>query len=198
MPNLAAIFASNTDATIRLGVQEGYAVLRILIVEDDPELAATLQYLIEENAYYQVVGTAADADSAIAAAEVHDPDLVLLDLHLANGSTGFMVAVRLVDLGIPALFVSGKAPNFPMRDLALGCLAKPVTADDVHCSIAIVEDILRGRETMRTKLPPNLTLYGKGLDTPEEQSGFIPSHPSLKTRIEHWIAGYHAEMRKRA
>lgn len=173
-------------------------MLRILIVEDDPNFATTLKYLIEENAYYGVVGSAIDADSAIAAAETQDPDLVLLDLHLANGSTGFMVAVRLVDLGIPALFVSGKAPTFPMRDLALGCLMKPVTADDVHHSIAIVEDILRGRETLRTKLPPNLTLYGKDDDTPVEQSGFVPSHPSLKTRIEHWIAGYHAATRKSA
>lgn len=172
-------------------------MLRILIVEDDPMLARTLKYLIEENAYYQVVGLADDAESAIVAAETHDPDLVLLDLHLAHGSTGFMVAVRLVDLGIPALFVSGKLPSFPMSDLALGCLRKPVTADDVHHSIAIVEDMLRGRETLRTKLPANLTLYSKGNDADVEQPGFIPSHVSVKTRIAHWIAGYHAGFRRR-
>jgi len=66
-------------------------VLRILIVEDDSQLAATLKYLVEDNPRYRVVATADDADSALAAAAIHDPDLVLLDLHLAHGSTGEMI-----------------------------------------------------------------------------------------------------------
>ena len=134
-------------------------MLRILIVEDDLQLAATVKYLVEDNPRYRVVAIAEDADSAIAAAEEHEPDLVLLDLHLARGTTGFSVAVRLNDLGVPCLFVSGKAPSFPMPDLALGCLMKPFTAEDVHRSLAMAEDLLRGRETLRPKMPDNLTLY---------------------------------------
>ena len=76
------------------------------------------------------------------------PTLVM-DLHLAHGSTGFSVAVRLNDLGVPCLFVSGKAPRFPMPDLAIGCLMKPFTAEDVHRSLAAAEDLLRGREAHR-------------------------------------------------
>ena len=168
-------------------------MLRILIVENDPQLAETLKYLIEENAYYCVVGIADDTESAISAAETHDPDIVLLDLQLARGCTGFMVAARLSDLDIPVLFVSGNVPNFPMRDLALGCLAKPVTAEEVHCSLAIVEDILRGRETLRRKLPANLTLYEMEGDTQSDEPGFVPSNVSLKTRLTHWVTRHHAE-----
>lgn len=169
-------------------------MLRILIVEDDSQLAVTLKYLVEDNPRYRVVGMADDADSAIAAAEEHDPDLALLDLHLARGSTGFPVAVRLNELGVPCLLVSGKAPRFPMPDLALGCLMKPFTADDVHRSLAMAEDLLRGRETLRPRLPPNLTLYEgevqAGPAEPEaEAPGYIPSRPSLRTRLEHWISG---------
>ena len=58
-------------------------------------LRETLKYLVEDNPRYRVVAIAEDAEGAIAAAEAHDPDLVLLDLHLANASTGFSVAVRL-------------------------------------------------------------------------------------------------------
>lgn len=163
-------------------------MLRILIVEDDAQLAVTLKYLIEENAYYQVIGIADDAQSAIAAAEDHDPDIVLLDLQLKRGSTGMKVAARLSDLGIPALFCTANAPNFPVTDLALGCLEKPVTADDVHCSLGIVEDILRGRETLRRKLPANLTLYDQAGQSQSDQLGFIQSKPSLKTRFEHWAS----------
>ena len=68
-------------------------MLRILIVEDDTQLATTLKYLVEDNPRYRVVATADDYEGAIAAAEAHDPDLVLLDLHLAHGSTGFSAAV---------------------------------------------------------------------------------------------------------
>jgi DNA-binding response OmpR family regulator len=165
-------------------------VLKILIVEDDTQLATTLKYLVEDNPRYRVVATADDADGATAAAEEHDPDLVLLDLHLAHGSTGFSVAVRLTDMGVPCLFVSGKAPSFPMPDIALGCLTKPFTAEDVHRSLAMAEDLLRGRETLRPKMPHNLMLYQTEEPAVPAAPGFIPSRPSLRTRLEHWISGH--------
>jgi len=166
-------------------------VLKILIVEDDSQLATTLKYLVEDNPRYRVIAIADDADNAVAAAEHHSPDLALVDLHLARGSTGFSAAARLGDQGVPCLFVSGKAPNFPMPDLALGCLMKPVTAEEVHRALNLGEDRLRGRETVRPRIPQNLQMY----ETPDEhevpEAGFIPSRPSLRTRIEHWIAGQH-------
>jgi two-component system, response regulator PdtaR len=170
-------------------VQGEAAVLKILIVEDDSQLATTLKYLVEDNPRYRVVALADDVDSAIAAAELHQPDFALVDLHLARGSTGFAVAVRLGDFDVPCLFVSGKAPSFPMPDLALGCLMKPFTADDVHRSLAMAEDLLRGRETLRPRLPANLTLYEADQPQPLAEPGYIPSRRSLKTRLEHWITG---------
>ena len=166
-------------------------MLRIMIVEDDSQLAQTLKYLVEDNPRYRVVAMAADAEGAIAAAELEDPDLVLLDLHLANGSTGFSVAVRLSGLGVPAMFVSGKAPSFPMPDLAIGCLMKPFTAEDVHRSLAMAEDMLRGRESHRPKLPHNLTLYDARDEGVVPEPGFIPSKASFRTRLEHWISAHH-------
>jgi DNA-binding response OmpR family regulator len=165
-------------------------VLKILIVEDDSQLAITLKYLVEDNPRYRVMAIAEDADSAIAAAETHQPDLVLLDLHLAHGTTGFSVAVRLNDIGVPCLFVSGKAPRFPMPDLAIGCLMKPFTAEDVHRSLAAAEDLLRGREAHRPKMPENLTLYEPTEPEVSPEPGFIPSKRSLRTRLEHWISGH--------
>ena len=163
-------------------------MLRILIVEDDAQLSATLKYLVEDNPRYRVVACAEDEASAREAAERHDPDLALVDLKLANGSTGYAVAVRLADLGIPSFFVTGRAPDFAMPELALGCLVKPFTAEDVHRSLAAAEDTMRGRETVRRKLPDNLMLW-----SPEEaiddlpSPGFIPSRRSWRTRLEHWL-----------
>jgi response regulator of citrate/malate metabolism len=163
-----------------------------LVVEDDSQLAETVKYLVEDNPRYRVVAIAEDAEGAIAAAEEHEPDLVLLDLHLARGTTGFSAAVRLSDLGVPCLFVTGKAPSFPMPDLAFGCLMKPFTAEDVHRSLAMAEDMLRGRETLRPKMPDNLTLYEpQEAEGPAVEVGYIPSKLSLRTRLEHWISGQH-------
>lgn len=167
-------------------------MLRILIVEDDRQLATTLKYLVEDNPRYQVVAIADDLDGALDAAAAHRPELALVDLRLAHGTTGFSVAVRLADEDIPVLFVTGKAPDFPMPDLALGCLMKPFTAEDVHRSLAMAEDVMRGRETFRQKTPRNLTLYSADVEEQPvmpRQPGFIPSRRSLKTRLEHWIAG---------
>ena len=164
-------------------------MLKILIVEDDAQLATTLKYLVEDNPRYRVVATADDLDGAVAAAEEHMPDLALVDLRLARGSTGFSVAVRMGDFDIPCFFITGKAPDFPMPDLALGCLMKPFTAEDVHRSLAAAEDLMRGREALRSKMPV-LTLYDQLEEAgAEPQPGFIPSRRSLKTRLEHWIAG---------
>ena len=165
-------------------------MLKILIVEDDKQLATTLKYLVEDNPRYRVVAVVDDLEGAIEAAEHDAPDLALVDLRLARGNTGFSVAVRMGDFNIPCFFITGRAPDFPMPDLALGCLMKPFTAEDIHRSLAAAEDMMRGRETLRPKMPVNLTLYDQIEDKEgEETLGFIPSRRSLKTRLEHWIAG---------
>lgn len=168
------------------------AVLKILIVEDDSALATTLKYLVEENPRYRVVAVTHDAEAAIDAAQEHSPDLALVDLHLARGTTGFSVAVRLHDFDVPSLFVTGKSPGFPMPDLALGCLLKPFTAEEIHRALGMAEDRLRGRETLRPKVPANLVMYEEQQPDPEPDTGFIPSRPSLITRLEHWISGHAA------
>ena len=127
-------------------------MLRILIVEDDQQLAATLKYLVEDNPRYRVVG-----DRRGCRQRALRPPTSMIQTSSCStftsrtARTGFSVAVRLNDLGVACLFVSGKAPRFPMPDLALGCLMKPFTAEDVHRSLAMAEDLLRGRETLRPK-----------------------------------------------
>jgi CheY-like chemotaxis protein len=138
-------------------------MLSILIVEDEPLVAQTLKYLVELNPLYSVIAVAEDSASALAAIAERLPDLALVDLQLARGSTGFSVAVRLHELGIPCLFTSGKAPSFPMPDLALGCLIKPFSEDDLVRALKTAEDMLRGREGLRLRpgRPGNLRLYAE-------------------------------------
>ena len=48
-------------------------MLKILIVEDDAQLATTLKYLVEDNPRYQVVATADDLDGAVPLGRGHRP-----------------------------------------------------------------------------------------------------------------------------
>jgi DNA-binding NarL/FixJ family response regulator len=165
-------------------------VLKILIVEDERPLAETLRYLVEDNPRYRVVGIAEDLPSALELLEHGKPDLALVDLHLARGSTGFSVAVRLNDAGVPCLFVSGRAPGFAMPDLALGLLLKPFTGNDVHRALALAEDVMRGRETLRPRIPRNLQLFEHEEEpTSVAVSDPVPQRQGFKARLERWIAG---------
>lgn len=166
-------------------------MLKILIVEDERPLAEMLRYMVEDNPRYRVVGIAEDLPGALELLEQESPDLALVDLHLARGSTGFSVAVRLNDAGVPCLFVTGRAPGFAMPDLALGLLLKPFTGNEVHRALALAEDVMRGRETLRPRLPRNLELYDAVQDmapvTPEP--AFLPERRGFKARLERWIGG---------
>jgi DNA-binding NarL/FixJ family response regulator len=171
-------------------------MLRILIVEDEPLLAATLKHLIELNPRFQVTSIADDLDTAVQAVEERRPDLALVDLKLARGSTGFSVAFKLNELGVACLFTTGKAPPFPMPDLALGCLTKPYTEEDVVRALKAAEDRLRGRERLRPSLPDNLHIYAAQPEEPEEQAPVQESYlampqpessRSIRLRLSRWL-----------
>jgi CheY-like chemotaxis protein len=141
-------------------------VLKILVVEDEPLLAGTLRHLVELNPRYRVTALAEDFASAMAAVEAERPDLALVDLQLANATSGFSVAARLHQLDVLCLFTTGKAPGFPVPDLAIGCLTKPFDEAALARALSEAEDILRGREKLvrMRRLPDQLEIYS---DTPE-------------------------------
>jgi CheY-like chemotaxis protein len=151
-------------------------MLSILIVEDEPLFAETLRHLVELNPLYRVTAIADDRVGALAAVAERRPDLALIDLQLAHGNTGFAVAAKLNDLGIPCLFTTGKAPDFPMPDLALGCLVKPFSEDDLVRALKAAEDIIHGRNKVRIRpsRPGNLRLYAEEAAAMAEPLGLLP------------------------
>jgi DNA-binding NarL/FixJ family response regulator len=71
-------------------------VMRVLIVDDHPSFRATARALLESEGY-DVVGEAASAAAALAAAEQAQPEVVLVDIQLPD-LDGFELAERLVAL----------------------------------------------------------------------------------------------------
>jgi CheY-like chemotaxis protein len=163
-------------------------VLNILIVEDEPLLADTLKRLIELNPLFRVTAIADDLASALDAVEDEKPDLALVDLQLANATSGYSVAAKLHDLEIACLFTTGKAPAFQLPDLALGCLRKPFENEDLVRALTEAEDMLRGRQklTLKPKLPDGLIFYSSDPEPPVPETAWLPAvrrRTSLRARL---------------
>jgi DNA-binding NarL/FixJ family response regulator len=163
-------------------------VLKILIVEDEPLLADTLKRLIELNPRFEVTAIADDLTTALGAVEERLPDLALVDLQLANATSGYSVAAKLHDLGVACLFTTGRAPGFPLPDLAIGCLEKPFQEEHLVRALTEAEDILKGRQKLilRPSLPEQLEIYSTDAQPEERAQPWIPpvrSRTSFTARL---------------
>jgi CheY-like chemotaxis protein len=136
------IFSSQAAAPISTGPQAGgQSVLKVLIVEDDLMLGDFAEEILVEHGY-EVSGIARTVAEAVALARHSEPDLVMLDLRLADGGLGTDVAVQLAAHGRPGiLYVTGN-----MSQVALthgdACLAKPYRSADLLRGLAIVAEIV--------------------------------------------------------
>jgi DNA-binding NarL/FixJ family response regulator len=80
-------------------------VTTVLIVDDHPSFRGMARALLESEGF-DVVGEAADGASAIEAAKLLHPDVVLLDIHLPD-IDGFEVAAMLTENGrLPAIVMT--------------------------------------------------------------------------------------------
>jgi DNA-binding response OmpR family regulator len=83
---------------------------KVLIVDDEPNIVISLEFLMKRRGYQTLV--ARDGDEALAAVETFRPDLVLLDIMLPRRD-GFEVCQRLradgwTDLKIVMLTAKGR------------------------------------------------------------------------------------------
>ena len=91
---------------------------RVLLVDDTPEILTLCVELLKPN--YDIVGTAPDGKSAIAAVAATSPDVVVLDVSMP-GLDGVDVARRLRTAGClaPIVFLSGEM-EFMMSAMEAG------------------------------------------------------------------------------
>ena len=69
-----------------------------------------------------------------------------------------------------------------MPDLALGCLVKPFSEEDLVRALKAAEDIIRGRERLRPSRPGNLRLYAEEEAAAEAVAGRSAADPGTLAR----------------
>jgi len=114
---------------------------RIFITEDEGVIAMDLRRQLEAIGF-EVVGTAASAEQAIAGVAATRPDLVLMDIVIKGPVDGITVAERLRDAyGVPVVFLTAYSDERTLsraREVgAYGYLIKPLRGEDLRAAIEV-------------------------------------------------------------
>jgi PAS domain S-box-containing protein len=114
---------------------------KLLIVEDELIVALDLQLEVEKLGF-EVVGIAESAEEAIAAAEVHRPDLVLMDIRIEGSMDGIQTARFLrAAFQIPVVFLTAYADEATINRASLvlpyGYLNKPFRTGELQATVRV-------------------------------------------------------------
>ncbi|GHG95560.1 response regulator transcription factor [Streptomyces lanatus] len=119
--------------------------LRIVVADDNPVVRAGLTALLSTHEDLTVVAEAADGQEALAAAGLHRPDVILLDVRMP-GTGGVEALPHLVRIAPVMMLTYSSEPETVREALRLGAVGYLVhgefTTDEL---VAAVRDIKRGR-----------------------------------------------------
>jgi CheY-like chemotaxis protein len=109
---------------------------KVLIVEDNLMIAECLEEILVD-AGYTVCGIASHVAEAIRMGKVHNPDLVVIDLHLAGGGNGAEVGAAFKAQGrTGVVYVSGNPDDLQLSSTdGDGCVAKPYSATSIIAAL---------------------------------------------------------------
>jgi DNA-binding response OmpR family regulator len=133
-------------------------VLKVLIVENDVMIADYLEDVLVDGGY-EVCGIATHVDEAIRLGRLHQPDLGVIDLRLAEDRFGTEVAASLCPGGgFGALYSTGN-PDHPLLANAAGeaCLAKPYSPEALLSALRVVQERMT-KVTPLSSFPPGFRL----------------------------------------
>jgi DNA-binding NarL/FixJ family response regulator len=104
--------------------------MKVLIVEDDVLIAMDLEFLVESFGH-RVCAVAASSEEAIAQADRHRPDVTLMDIRLADGSSGIDAAREIHRrYGVRCIFLSANLDAATRAAVdwyePIGFLGKPI------------------------------------------------------------------------
>lgn len=132
--------------------------LRVLLVEDEALILMQLEMQLED-AGHRVVGTAMTAGDGVALLRETRPDLVLVDLRLADGSSGLEVARAACGLdGVVCVFITANPGQLP-GDLegAAAVIAKPFSGSALDETLAFLAECVH-RPPPALDVPHGMTL----------------------------------------
>ncbi len=115
-------------------------VARVMIIEDEPIIAMDLENIVEDLGH-EVVGVVRTRRQAVALAAERQPELILADIQLADGSSGIEAVNEIVGRSSkPVVFVTGHPSLYlastENRPEPAFLLSKPFSPDSVRAAVS--------------------------------------------------------------
>ncbi len=188
--------------------------IRVLIADDHPVVRQGLRSFLTSRDGIEVVGEAADAESAVTEAARLRPDVVLLDLVMPGGGT--LEAIRRVRAGgagppvlvltsfagddqvLPA--VRAGASGYLLKDVAVDVLEQAVRTLheggallDPHVTATVLGEVSRpggpqGVAELTSREREVLALLGHGLSNKQLAERLVVSEKTVKTHVSSILA----------
>lgn len=206
------------------GAGEGEPAIRVLVIDDHPVVREGLRAYLDTRPGVAVVGEAADADTAVAAATDLRPDVALVDLVLP-GADGVSTIERLAALAEPPRLLvltsfAGQDRVVPaLRAGASGYLLKDAPPAELEAAIrtvhrggtvlgpGVADPVLAevshprgvaGLDALTRREREVLALLGRGLSNRELADALVVSEKTVKTHVSAVLAKLHVADRTQA
>jgi two-component system LytT family response regulator len=128
-------------------------MIKAIIIENDDQAAGLITKTVE--AYIpnvSIIAQAKDIKSGIGLINDNDPDLVLLDIRLSDGS-GFDLIDHFGKADFKVIFISNYA-DYAIKAIqydAIGYLLKPLVEEELAQALKKADDLIRFEEKLHTK-----------------------------------------------
>lgn len=148
--------------------------MKVVLVDDSPQVRATLRRIIEAETEYEVVAEAGGGDEAVQEVARHRPDLILLDVTMPGMSgTETTIAIHALDPTLPVVALSSFADAANVSSMmaagARGYLLKNAPPSEIVAGLraAVVGRPMLAPDVLRQVLGDLSTLYREQRDRAE-------------------------------
>ena len=107
--------------------------IRVLVIEDEALVGMMIEDFLGDFGY-SVVGPIENLQSAILLAATEKIDVAVVDINI-SGQAATAVADKLIERGIPFLFISGYEKMRGTRYASIPLLRKPFEPEDLHDAV---------------------------------------------------------------
>ena len=117
------------------------STLRVLIAEDEYVSATLIELMVKEEGHH-VCGIVTQGNAVIEAVQELKPDVVLMDVHLADDVSGILATRKLLRLvNVPVIVISATERPEDLAEIAesgaLGFMKKPISSDELRVNLRI-------------------------------------------------------------
>jgi DNA-binding NarL/FixJ family response regulator len=136
--------------------------MKVLLVDDSEPLRTMLRHTLEASDV-EVCAEAGDADTALAAAHRHGPDVVLLDINMPGGGLNALARLTGELPGMPVVMLTARDDDHALlSSLRGGASGYVLKGSDPWELPGVLEDAVAGRPVLSAKAIGRLIGYGRG------------------------------------